>query len=383
MKKITPLLLLLTVIASCTRQATDSIPVVVITDLYYPGQDVGDNFDILTPYALEQVDLKAVVFDVSEHFRKIQPDNAVLRDPGFIPVTQLNYLFDCDVPCGCSPFEPLTSPEDAKYDVPDFQQKGIELLISVLENSDKPVHIVSTGSLRPLAVAYNRRPELLCSDKVAAVHICAGSSSDEFMEWNIALDTLAAARVLRSDMRMDIYPCATEYGPFDKGFNNSFWALWNLDWILDMPDMRLSNYLVYNLLSVSDRPDYLNYLEMPLPQKDVENIKARREDYWYGSGGRHYVWETAVWQMVTGLRLVEHRDGQYEIVPEKDIQDTDLVSPEQMWPVALTVKDNGLFSFERVVDESRVRIYFRQEPWKQEKMLNKALPALYSSFRSK
>lgn len=369
-------------LCSCGKADDGRIPVVVISDLYYPGQDVGDNFDILTPYALDCIDLKAVVFDVTEHFRDYQEDNGVRRDPGFIPVTQLNYLFDRDVPCGCGPFEPLSCPEDTKEDVPAFQQKGIELLLSVLENADRPVHIVSTGSLRPLAVAYNRRPDLLCSDKVAAVHICAGASSDEYMEWNIALDTLAAARVLRSPMRMNIYPCATENGPFDKGVNNSFWALHDLDWILGMEDHRLCNYLVYNMLSVSDQPDYLGYLERPLPQEHVEGLKARREDHFYGSGGRHYVWETAVWQQVAGLLLVEHAEGNPAFVREGSVADTDRVVVEQMWPVSLNVQDNGLFTFERLSGDSRVKMYFRQEPWLQERLLNMALPVLYNSYRS-
>lgn len=381
--KLLPLLALVAACGTVQDLQDGKIPVIAITDLYFPGQDTGDNFDILTPFAQPNIDLKAVVFDVTQHFRVLQEDNGILRDPGFIPVTQLNYLFDKDVPCGCSPFEPLEYPEDPKTDVPEFQQKGIELLIQVLESSPKPVHIVSTGSLRPLAVAFNRRPELLCSDKVAAVHVCAGASSDDFLEWNIALDTLAAARVLRSGMRMDIYPCATSEGPFDKGVNNSFWALDDLDWILSMPDERLRNYLVYNMLMVSDRPDYLGYLEAPLPEKDIEALKALRKDHFYGSGGRHYVWETAVWQQVADIVLVEHRDGSHELVPSSQVANSDLVTPEQMWPVTLDVKDNGLFTFERVNGDSPVRMYFRAEPWKQEKWLCEALPKWYKSFRSR
>ena len=37
-----------------------------ITDLYHPHQDVGDNFDLIMPYALPDVDLLLVV--VRHHF---------------------------------------------------------------------------------------------------------------------------------------------------------------------------------------------------------------------------------------------------------------------------------------------------------------------------
>lgn len=375
------LLTLLLAAVSCGNpsQKDGRVPVIVISDLYFPGQDIGDNVDLLTPYALDQIDLKAIVMDITRSHLK---EDGILRDPGFIPVRQLNYLFGKEVPCAAAPYDSLSSPEDLKDDAPAFQQKGIELLISTIEKSDRPVHIVSTGSLRPLAIALNRRPDLLLSDKVAAVHVAAGSSSEYFLEWNIALDTLAAARVLRSGMKIILYPCATENGPFDKGVNNAFWALWDLDWILDMPDVRLRNYLVYNILRKSDRPDFLSYLEDPLPESDAAALRAFRSDRFYGSGGRHYVWETAVWMQVASLVLVE-REGVGRIVPEGEVRDDDLVCPEQLWPVSLEVADNGLFRFERSDEDSSVRMYFRMEPWKQEKLLNEAFPAWYGSFRSK
>ena len=379
MRKILPFIsLLLFAFCGCSHQDDGKVPVILISDLYYPAQDVGDNVDLLTPYALEQIDLKAVIFDIT---RSHMNEDGIRRDPGFIPVRQLNYLFGKDVPCAAAPYDSLSSPEDRKEDAPAFQQKGIELLLNTIEAADKPVHIVSTGSLRPLAIALNRRPDLMLSGKVAAVHISAGSSSEHFMEWNIALDTLAAARVLRSGMRIILYPCATENGPFDKGVNNSFWALWNLDWILDMPDGRMRNYLAYNILRKSDRPDFLSYLEGPLPESDAAALRAFRSDRFYGSGGRHYVWETAVWMQVASLVLVE-REGVGRIVPEGEVLDDDLVSPDQLWPVKLNVADNGLFSFERCDGDSSVLLYFRAEPWKQEMLLNQAFPIWYSSFRS-
>ena len=264
------------ILASCSlaEQESGKVPVIVITDLYTPAQDPDDNFDILLPFAVENIDLKAVVFDVTEAFRKPGPRNAIRRDPGFISVSQLNYLFDTDVACACAPFTELTSVNDAKKSASTFEMKGIDLLFEVLEKSDKPVHIVSTGSCRPLAVAYNRNPRLMASDKVAQVHIVAGSSSSDFLEWNIALDTLAAARVLKSDMNMALYPCATENGPFDKGIHNAYWGLRTLDFITEM-EGGLRNYCVYSFLSKTDI-DYLNYLDMPLPVEDAEALNS----YW-------------------------------------------------------------------------------------------------------
>ena len=42
------------------------------------------------------------------------------RDPGFIPVHQLNYLFGRNVPCGVTPFQAMRTPDDKMLDAPPF-----------------------------------------------------------------------------------------------------------------------------------------------------------------------------------------------------------------------------------------------------------------------
>jgi hypothetical protein len=86
--------------------AAAPVPLIDVTDLYHPYQDVGDNFDILAAYALAEVDLRAIVLDCSEPFRQpvaknpgrgLFEDSNGPREPGFIPVLQLNYIFGRNV----------------------------------------------------------------------------------------------------------------------------------------------------------------------------------------------------------------------------------------------------------------------------------------------
>lgn len=368
------------ILVSCSvaEQENDKVPVIVITDLYAPAQDPDDNFDILIPFAVDNIDLKAVVFDVTEDFRKPGPRNDVRRDPGFIPVTQLNYLFDTDVPCGCAPFTELTYEDDAKMDASAFETKGIDLLFEVLEQSDRPVHIVSTGSCCPLAVAYNRNPRLMTSSKVAKVHVVAGASSPDFVEWNIALDTLAAARVLKSDMNIAIYPCATEHSAFDLGRHNAYWGLRTLDFITEMEE-GLRNYCAYSFLSQTDI-DYLGYLDEPLSDEDAEALNL----YWRDAslGCRHHIWTVATWQQVAGLKLVTGADGNAVFKLASEIQADDVVFDEGLEYVSLDVKDNGVFSFEYSDQPTNIQIYYRSDPAENERLLNMALPELYRNFKT-
>lgn len=82
-----------------------------VTDLYLPASDWGDNFDLVTAYGLPEIDLKAVILDITQTERK-----AWTRDPGFIEVEQLNYIFDRNVPFAVGPFEKMRSLDDKMLD---------------------------------------------------------------------------------------------------------------------------------------------------------------------------------------------------------------------------------------------------------------------------
>ncbi len=372
------LILLITVSCSHIEGCADKTPVIVVTDLYFPGQDVGDNFDIINPYALETVDLRGVIFDVTQRFRTEADVRAERREPGFIPVTQLNYIFGRDVPCACSPFEPMRSPDDLMGDSPAFQQKGFELFFRLLHQSDRPVEIVSTGSCRFLAVAYNREPELM-RRKIAAIHINAGADGEGFMEWNIGLDSLAAYRLLSSDLPLMLYPCATATGgPFDKGANNTFWSLDKMDFVLEMEPM-LRNYITFAFLH-KNRTDYLNYLEEDLSEDDAEAMRDYRIDRWFGSGGSHYVWEIQSWMQVAGLVLARKPGEGWRLVHMSELSGGDEVFDQGLTPVRLSVKENGLFGFVPAEGETNVKIYYRSDPAAHQKAMREALPELYKSY---
>jgi hypothetical protein len=184
-------------------RAQDKIPVIDITDLYHPHQDVGDNFDLIAAYGLPEIDLKAVILDITQVFHN---GKWAKLDPGIIPVEQLDYIFDRTVPYGMGPFTRMRSPEDKMLDAPKFQTSGIDLMLKVLRESPKKVHIVSFGSLRPLAVAWAREPQLMRA-KVAQIHICAGSCLPTKIEWNVYLDPKAMIGILRSGLPIALHPC--------------------------------------------------------------------------------------------------------------------------------------------------------------------------------
>lgn len=355
-------------------------PVIVISDLYFPGQDVGDNFDIITPYALPEIDLKGVIFDVTEKYRKEKNVHALAREPGYISIIQLNYIFDRNVPCACSPFIEMRDINDKMNDISKFQQQGFDLFFKILRESKQKVQVVSTGSCRFLAVAYNRNPRLMMK-KIEAIHLSAGSSSDKFREWNIDLDTLASYRLLSSRLPINIYPCATNKGPFDKGTNNTFWSLDDLSFVLNMDPM-LRNYIVFAFLH-KNRTDYLNFLESNLSDEDKQDFLKYSIDLWYGSGGKHYIWETSLWQQVSHRKLIKRNSREILLLPEKDIVKSDIIYNEGLHSAIVNVKPSGLFTFEYTDKKSNFSIYYRKNPELHQQWLRQSLPVLYKSFRTK
>jgi pyrimidine-specific ribonucleoside hydrolase len=350
------------------------IPLVVITDLYHPHQDVGDNLDLISGFALSNLDLRAVCLDVTDHYRKKVSDHPRLwrdtsgpREPGLIPLAQLNYIFNRSVPYAAGPFTALKAPDDALRDAPGFQMTGVELLLRVLRESDRPVEVLITGSARIAAAAFNREPDLL-RKKVKRLHLSAGASSREFLEWNVELDPHALICLLRSNLPIAIYPCATKDGPFAYGPHNTFWKLENLDFVGKM-EPKLRRYMCY-ALARSNRADFLRAMDEDDPA--VQPTLYNRA---------HNVWETAPWMAVAGLRLVRRADGHCRIVPDADVRTDDKVLPNDLKPCRVKVEPDGRFQFEIAPGPSNFTIIDRGDPKENEAALREALPDLYLSFR--
>ena len=184
---------------------------------------------------------------------------------------------------------------------PAFQQTGIELILETLRASRERVQILSFGSARTLAAAYNREPALL-RDKVERIHLSAGSTSLEFMEWNVLLDRHAIVRLLRSELPIAIYPCGTKSGAFSYDEHNTFWKLPDLQFIRRL-DPLLQGYLAY-AFERSNRSDFLHALDSHWPAATFARICPRE----------HAVWETALWIEASGRRLVQTAAGVHRIV---------------------------------------------------------------------
>ncbi|HEX2864749.1 MAG TPA: hypothetical protein VHN99_09285 [Deinococcales bacterium] len=352
------------------------VPVIDLTDLYHPYQDVDDNLDLLLAFGLPDVNLLGVILDAHEPFRQpvadvrdrpaLWADPFGPREPGFVPVTQLNFVFDRQVPCACGPFTRMRSPGDAMLDATRFQQAGVNLLLRLLAVSPEPVHLLVQGSARPLAVALNREPDLVL-EKVAAAHLVLGSANPDFLEWNVALDEHAARRVLDSPLKVNLFPPGGEKDPFTPERHNAYWRLASTDWMRGL-DPRLRRYLAF-AFSCSARVDYLRALEVDDPPGTPDPFPD----------GVH-LWTTAAWMEITGRRLVKAGpDGEFRLERPRPGGPEPL--PHALRPARLEWGEGGRFATRLDEGNGRLRVYDRGDPLANQAALNQAFPALHARLK--
>jgi hypothetical protein len=274
-----------------------------VTDLYHSPQDPDDQLDLATIAALEEVDLRAVVLDITERFLVPAPEGFdIARDPGFVPVAQLGYLLGRAIPTAMGPTTPLRTPDDDARDRPKREQAGIDLLLETLRTSAEPVVISVVGSARVVAAAFNRAPSLM-REKTRYVLLNAGSTSPARREWNVDLDPAAYVGLWRSGLPIHWYPCATERGAFNaKHERGTYWKAAHHDLFEGIPDA-LRGWFAYGF-GGSARGDIIGALRDLGAGAVWEHVLA----------GSRNVWATASLVMAAGRVLARTPDG-WRFVP--------------------------------------------------------------------
>lgn len=377
----------------CSEQKTAEVkteggkqPVIVITDCYFPYQDPGDNLDLIQGFALQDIELLGVILDISKYFRKDTADHPTLwkdprgpREAGIIPVEQLKYIFNKNVPYAVGPLSMMKSENDQMMDAPGYEQAGVELLLRLLRESPVPVEVLSFGAPRVVAVAFNRDSALMKA-KVKRVHVSAGTASKNHVlgsdaganmipggEWNVALDVFAFTRMLRCDLPVALYPCAGKDGGFVKDTNSTFYALHDMSFLRRMHP-KLQCYLDY-AFDMKKRYDFLQEMDNGAPYSEGKKIQFEK----------FMVWETAIWLEVLDKALVES-SGTYLLKNRKDTVAGDKVLESGLRACKFTeVRNDGRFQFEYTTTPSNFSIYTRGNLDENEKAMNAIVPAMYIS----
>lgn len=309
------------------------VPVVYCTDLFHPHDDPDDHFDIAALYALEELDIRGIVLD--------QGKKQDLH-PGHIPVGQMNKLTGRNVLWAIGLSEPLKAPDDAALNQEEKYQAGVNLILDVLESSDVPVTVIAVGSLRDVAAAFNRKPDLF-RQRVSRLMIFIGEASAGTREWNVGLDPNGFIRIMNSGLPVWWIPCF-DGGNFKNRGNASYWRAAHADLFKHSPD-RVMNYFIYALLK-KDSPNPLTYLDEDLDEAAREQVLSETRNLWC----------TAVFTEAAGRKIVETEEGWIAVPGNLVKNETPAVEVFRFMPVSVFVDENARVIYEK---SERARQVFR------------------------
>lgn len=191
------------------------MPVLHITDLFTPPGDPDDHFDLLTLLAVRDLPVAGVVIDQTvEH-----------GVPGIVTVRKAAELCGkAPIPCVSGLLHPLQTETDPAED--QEGQEAVELILDQLGRCpDGSMIFTIVGSLRDLAAAYNRNPELFHA-KTKRLMVNAGDSCGEVgpRDWNTNLDVQAWRRIMASGLPIDWYPCNPSKGRGRANAHTTWWG---------------------------------------------------------------------------------------------------------------------------------------------------------------
>lgn len=322
------------------NRAPQRIPFIHTTDLYNPPQDPDDHVDLATVYALPELDLRAIILDPTRKFLG-------KHDPGFVPVSQMNYLTGRAVPVAIGPCDALRSPADAAKDRPICEQAGIVLLLESLRRCEEPAIVSVVGSARVVAAAWNREPNLL-RQKVRSVIVNAGATTSKpGAEWNTDLDVHAWVALMRSDLPILWYPCTGEHGPTGLAPYNTYWAVGHRQ-LFDQLPPGLRAFFDY-AFNQSGRGDIIRAMSVLGNGPSWEKVLA----------GRRNMWSTVSFILAAGRVLAETKAG-WRFVPQDQAAGLKQQSLELL-PIRCQVSDAGVvqWSLDSAAGNKRI---FRRTP---------------------
>jgi len=340
-----------------------SVSVIYYSDLLHPHDDPDDHFDLATLFAVPEFHILGVVLDLGD--RQAQR-------PGATPLRQMMAITRRQVPHATALAEPLRSPEDDGATQPETGQGGVRLILDSLRRARGPVTIIQTGSLRDIAAALNREPQLLRA-KVAAVYVNSGNGAAVQDEWNVKLDPQAYRRVMTSGLPIHWCPCFGEDG------YATHWRF-RQGAILDRVAAPVRAYLVYALI--------------PLPVA-VDPVAAVRSPWWgrlVAADWQAATWaaERSMWSTVSllhaaGRRVYGTGDDEWEALGDEEAGRRGL-GPESasrsfaFEPVTVTIDEQRNLKRIPAGNDSAMRVFHAPDPQQYAREMQSCLGKLLGSL---
>jgi hypothetical protein len=196
------------------------------------------------------------------------------------------------------------------------------------------------GSLRDVASAFNRKPDLF-KQRVSRLMIFIGEASAGTREWNVGLDPNAFIRIMNSGLPVWWVPCF-DGGNFKNLGNASFWKASHAD-LLQYSSNRVMNYFIYALRK-KDSPDHLEYLDGNVDEVAREQVLSETRNLWCA----------ALFTEAAGRRIVETDEGWISVPRDLAKNDASTIEVFRFTPVSVFVDENARVIYEESARSQQV-----------------------------
>ena len=340
-------------------------PVIYCSDLFHPHEDPDDHFDLAVLHSIPQIDIKGVVLDQGDR---------QLKQPGGIPISQVSYLTGKKINHASGLGAKLTSPNDDGRSRPAAEQLGIEMILGILRSSKEPVTIITVGSVRDVAAAYNREPVLFKQNVKRVLCFIGEASNQEFSEYNVELDPNAYICLFRSGLPIYWFPCF-DGGAWQNRGHASFWQAKH-DSLLHGASSPWIQYFIFALEKMKTDP--IQFIQSPV---DVSSKKKLFD-------GTRNLWCTALF-LIAADHAIFSNDKQYSFLPfdwsTSNIPSSDNPALEPLFgfeDVTITLNNQAVVHYSSNSESKNIKRFKVLKPKEYAEGMTQITARLISSLRS-
>ena len=219
---------------TATPLQSADVKLIYSSDIYFPPDDPDDWFDLATLYATPGIEVLGIILDQQLYDRRPEREGT-----GAIPLKQMFEISGSTAPHATGLRTALKSIDDKCLDQPAACQKGVEMILDLLGKTEGKVILLTVGTGRDIAAAYNRNPGLF-RKKISKIYLNAGvyGFPQGRFDVNLEKDRNAFIAIMKSGLPVYWAPC------FGESNYETYWQA-NQGKLLESAARRLQNYFLY------------------------------------------------------------------------------------------------------------------------------------------
>ncbi len=269
------------------------------SDLYFPPDDPDDWFDLATVFATPEIDLLGIILDQQLYDKRPKSEGT-----GAVPLKQMFEISGRTVPFAVGLRAALKSVDDKGLDQAAVCQKGPEMILDLLAKADGKVVLLTVGTARDIAAAYNRNPDLF-RRKVSRIYVNAGiyGFPQGRFDVNLEKDRNAFIAIMKSGLPVYWAPC------FGESNYETYWQAYQGK-MLERASTRLENYFLYAFSKGTGKigsaagqtiADPLEFLNWSPDKEELGKMHSLSRN----------MWSTASILDAAGLKIYGNKRGEY------------------------------------------------------------------------